>query len=184
MDNKLFTGELVRLTSEEPKIMAEAFSRWGRDSEYWRLLAGDPNRLFSIKSSQRWFDEMVEKETGNDVTFYIRILTDDRMIGFVGLDGIDYVHGNAWVGIGIGERDCWGKGYGTDAMRIILRYAFTELNLHRVTLGVFEYNPRAYRSYIKAGFKEEGRMRGDLRRDGQRWDGILMGILRSEWSRL
>jgi RimJ/RimL family protein N-acetyltransferase len=85
------------------------------------------------------------------------------------------------VGIGLGEREFWGKGYGTDAMRIILRYAFTELNLHRVTLNVFEYNPRGVRSYEKAGFVLEGRQRGVLLREGRRWDEIYMGILREDW---
>jgi RimJ/RimL family protein N-acetyltransferase len=88
------------------------------------------------------------------------------------------------VGIGIGEREYWGKGYGKDAMRIMLRYAFMELNLHRVSLNVYEYNPRAIRSYEKAGFTVEGRQRQALNRDGRRWDMIYMGSLREEWKRL
>ncbi len=88
------------------------------------------------------------------------------------------------MGIGLGERKYWSKGYGTDAMRIILRYAFTELNLHRVSLDTFEYNPRAIRSYEKAGFKIEGRVRQLLNREGRRWDVIYMGILREEWEKI
>ncbi len=65
-----------------------------------------------------------------------------------------------------------------------LRFAFTELNLRRVTLDVFEYNPRAMRSYEKAGFVVEGRMRGMLKREGKRWDLVFMGILRDEWERI
>ena len=85
--------------------------------------------------------------------FAIRTLDDDRIIGEIGLDGIRWTHGDCFVGIGLGEREFWGKGYGTDAMKIILRYAFTELNLRRVTLDVFEYNPRGVRSYEKVGFR-------------------------------
>jgi RimJ/RimL family protein N-acetyltransferase len=66
-------------------------------------------------------------------------------------------------------------------MKIVLRYAFAELNLHRVSLGVFEYNPRAIRSYEKAGFQHEGRARKHLNHEGQRWDIFFMGILREEW---
>jgi RimJ/RimL family protein N-acetyltransferase len=66
-------------------------------------------------------------------------------------------------------------------MRVILRYAFTEMNLQRITLGVFEYNPRAIRSYEKAGFKVEGILRQYLHREGRYWDEIMMGILREEW---
>jgi len=85
------------------------------------------------------------------------------------------------VGLGIGERDFWGRGYGTDVMKLILRYAFMEINLRRVTLTVFEYNPRAIRSYEKAGFRHEGRLRKLLHRDGRRYDELFMGILREEW---
>ena len=60
---------------------------------------------------------------------------------------------DAFVGLGIGETEYWNKGYGTDVMNVLLRYAFMELNLLRVTLSVFEYNPRAIRSYEKAGFR-------------------------------
>lgn len=68
-----------------------------------------------------------------------------------------------------------------DAMRLILGYAFHELNLHRVTLGVFEYIERARRSYEKVVFTIEGRVRGDMLRQGKRWDVFIMGILREEW---
>jgi len=66
-------------------------------------------------------------------------------------------------------------------MRVMLRYAFAELNLHRVSLNVFEYNPRAIRSYEICGFVREGRCRQALHRDGRRWDLIYMGIMREEW---
>jgi RimJ/RimL family protein N-acetyltransferase len=66
-------------------------------------------------------------------------------------------------------------------MQVILRYAFQELNLRRVSLDTFEYNPRAIRSYEKAGFVHEGRVRKFLLREGRRWDMLFMGILREEW---
>jgi len=67
---------------------------------------------------------------------------------------------------------------------VVLRYGFNELNLRRVTLTVFEYNPRAIRSYEKAGFQHEGRVRQALLRDGKRWDMFYMGILRDDWKKL
>jgi RimJ/RimL family protein N-acetyltransferase len=66
-------------------------------------------------------------------------------------------------------------------MNVLLRFAFTEVNLRRVTLSVFEYNPRAIRSYEKAGFRHEGRVRKALNKEGRRWDVLFMGILRDEW---
>jgi len=181
MTASLFQGELVRLVMENSEDFAKAFSRWGRDSEFIRLLDNDPARLVSVKTAKEWFEKDLEKEALEEAFFIIQPLESDQSIGFVGLGGIAWNHGEAWVGIGLGEREYWGKGYGTDAMRVILRYAFTELNLHRVTLGVFGYNPRAIRSYEKAGFIHEGRLRGQMLRDGKRWDMVQMGILREEW---
>ena len=137
--------------------------------------------MFSAKTIQSRIEKDMDNFLGIDFLFLIHSLETDQMLGFVSLFGIDWNHGNAWVGIGLGEREYWGKGYGTDAMRVVLCYAFTELNLHRVTLGVFEYNPRAIRSYEKAGFVHEGRVRKELHKDGQRWDALEMGILRQEW---
>lgn len=181
MDSNLFKGELVRLTMDDPKVAAEAFSRWQRNSGYWRLMSSGPAYSYSVQAVKKWLEEDMEKETPSFFPFLIHRLEDDCLIGDIALDGVRFNHGDTFVGISIGDPQYWGKGYGTDAMRVILRYAFDELNLHRVSLDVFEYNPRAVRSYEKAGFKVEGRLRQTLNREGRRWDMIFMGILREEW---
>ena len=184
MNVPLFEGELVHLLAPEPQLAAGMHSRWMRDSEFVRLLDTDPARLLSVDKNKEWFEKnLVEEQKDDELFLLIRTLEDDRTIGLIGLDGIRWTHGDAWVGIGLGEREYWGKGYGTDAMRILLRYAFEELNLHRLSLSVFEYNPRAIRSYEKVGFIVEGSARQFLNRDGQRYDMIFMGILREEWER-
>ena len=161
--------------------MAEAINRWDSDSEFRRLLDSEPANQFSVKKLTEWIQKDQEKDPGLRCSFGIRTLEGDKLVGFTGLDGDTFPHGEAFVGIGIGERDFWGKGYGSDAMKLILRYAFQELNLRRVALDTFEYNPRAIRSYEKVGFVHEGRARKFLFRDGRRWDLIFMGILREEW---
>jgi RimJ/RimL family protein N-acetyltransferase len=172
-----FKGQLVKLAVTDLEIDTKLMIQWSKDGEFDRLLDGDPAYLRTPKQEQEWLQDHL-KEMCN---FMIRTLADDRTIGFVDLSGFDWAAGDAWVGIGLGERAFWGQGYGTDAMQIILRYAFEELNLRRVSLTVFEYNPRGIRSYEKAGFKIEGRVRQAINRSGQRWDIIFMGILRSEW---
>lgn len=179
INETLLSGDLVRLTSEEPETLARLESQWSSDSEYSRLLSWDPALRFSAKNAQKWIEKQCEHD--DCFTFSIRTLVDDRIIGGIGLDGVRWTHGDTFVGIGLGDREYWGKGYGTDAMKIILRFAFTELNLRRVTLDVFEYNQRGVRSYEKAGFKHEGRQREVIQRDGRRWDLLFMGILRDDW---
>jgi RimJ/RimL family protein N-acetyltransferase len=178
----ILKGELVRLSAFDPEEMGKAYAIWNRDSEFKRLLDTDPNRLYSAKAGIDFFNKMVEKAKPENHAFSIRALEDNRLLGDIGLDVINgWMGRTAFVGLGLGNRKDWGKGYGTDAMKIILRFAFTEINLDRVMLNVFEYNPRAIRSYEKAGFKHEGRMRGILLKDGKRWDMVYMAILREEW---
>ncbi len=180
MNNDIFTGRLVRLSAEEPETYAENFSRWWQDSEYGRLLDMAPARLFSPKRTKEWLEKELEKDPPPVRMFGIRTLEGDNLIGFVDLSGMT-PHGDAFVGIGVGEREYWGRGYGSEAMSLVLRFAFTELGLHRVSLMVFGYNLRAIRAYKKAGFKHEGRMREMIWRNNERTDALLMGVLGEEW---
>jgi RimJ/RimL family protein N-acetyltransferase len=176
----LFKGHLVRLAGVDPEEVGKSFAQWNRDSEYMRLLDSDPPRLHSAKATKDWLEKHISEEK-DTFWFTIRALEDDRLLGDADLEVINRGSREAFVGLGIGERDFWGKGYGTDAMRLLLRYAFLELGLRRVTLNVFEYNQRAIRSYEKAGFRLEGRQRQYIQREGHRWDLLYMGILREEW---
>jgi len=181
MNNDLFTGKLVRLSDEDPQVMAEAYTHWNCNSEYFRLLDSDPPHLWSAKKIKEWVDKDVDSSAPVNLSFGIRTLEKDQLIGFIGFDGLNWTDRDTYVAIGIGEKDCWSKGYGSDAMRVMLRYGFSELNLHRVSLSVFEFNPRGIRSYEKCGFKHEGRVHEFVLRNGKRWDMLHMGILRREW---
>ena len=179
--NDIFTGKLVRLSAYDPEEMSKAFARWNRNSEYSRLLNSSSGPLQSPKRAAKWMEEEVGKLSPASYYFTIRTLDGDQLIGELGLDVVNWSGRDAFVGLGIGETNYWSKGYGTDAMNILLRFAFSEINLRRVTLTVFEYNPRAIRSYEKAGFQHEGRLRKVLNKEGRRWDMLFMGILREEW---
>jgi RimJ/RimL family protein N-acetyltransferase len=179
MDKNSFHGELVRLAALDPEEEAAVVSRHSRDSEYFRLMDSGPCRPFTKEGTKKWIEKQLEND--HEIAFAIRTLADDRLIGDVGLGGLYWNHGDTFIGIGVGEREFWGKGYGSDAMKLALRYAFTELNLRRVTLNVFEYNPRAIRCYEKLGFQHEGRVRKYMNREGRRWDLIYMGIMKEAW---
>ncbi len=175
--NALYSGKLVRLAIIDPEVYAAESNRWFRNSAYLRFGDAEPAAQYSLEQQKEWLKENLK----NHYFFGIWTLDENKCIGDVVLDEINPVTGEAWLGIGIGEVDFWGKGYGTDAMRLMVRYGFLELNLNRITLDVFEYNPRAIQCYLKAGFKEEGRERQWLYRAGKRWDLVYMGILKDEW---
>jgi len=179
--NNIFSGEFVRLSAYDPQEMSKALSRWSRNSEYFRLLNSSGRPMQSPTANLKWMEEEVAELSPATYMFTIRTIADDKLIGELALDVVDWSGRDAFVGLGIGETEYWSKGYGTDVMNILLRFAFTEINLRRVTLTVFEYNPRAIRSYEKAGFQHEGRLRQFLNKEGKRWDMLYMGILRAEW---
>ena len=179
--NDLLTGTLVRLAAYDPEEVGKAFSSWSRDSEYWRLMDMGAVRLHSSKEATRFFTEEIEELSSAIYFFGVRTLANDKLIGEMVLDVVNWSGRDAFVGLSIGERENWGKGYGTEMMKLLLQFAFMEVNLRRVTLAVFEYNPRAIRTYEKVGFRHEGGMRKTLNREGQRWDMLFMGVLREEW---
>lgn len=180
MNIQAYSGKHVRLALPDPEHDSELWTRWNQDSLYQQFSDSGPATLYTAKQIKEW----MEKHMDELYSFSIRALEDDRLIGNVDLNGIDWVASSSCVGISIGERENWGKGYGTEAMNLILHFAFESLNMRRVWLEVFEYNQRAYQSYRKCGFQEEGRLRQWMLRGGERYDLIYMGILREEWEAL
>jgi RimJ/RimL family protein N-acetyltransferase len=180
----IFTGKIVRLSAFDSEELSKALPRWYRNSEYFRLLNSSAQPMQSSKAASKWMQEEVSEMSLESYYFSIRTLVEDKLIGELSLDVVNWPGRDAFVGLGIGETDYWSKGYGTDVMNVLLRFAFMEINLRRVSLGVFEYNPRAIRSYEKAGFRHEGCLRRLLNREGRRWDNLFMGILREEWMEL
>ncbi|MBX3064715.1 MAG: GNAT family N-acetyltransferase [Anaerolineae bacterium] len=177
--NNLFVGELVKLAPPQADD-AEGFARWHQDAEYLRNVDTDIARLQPLAA----FESGGYQPERNSASFRIRTLADDKLIGFIVIHSIEWGNQTGILSMGIGEADYRGKGYGGDALKLILRFAFYELNLYRVGLNVTSYNQRGIRAYEKAGFVREGVIRGQIHRDGQRYDLIWMGILREEWLKI
>lgn len=133
----------------------------------------------TAESHLQWMKNKVE--TGQVAQFIIVEKEGEKPIGSVYLRDIDTVNKKAEFGIFIGENSTRGKGYGTQATKLILDYAFKELDLNKVMLRVFAYNKGAIKCYEKAGFTNEGCFRQDVIIDGVAYDIIFMGILKSEW---
>ncbi|MBL7198581.1 MAG: GNAT family N-acetyltransferase [Anaerolineae bacterium] len=168
-------GEKTRLRRIERQDLA-TFVRWFSDPQVREFLV--LNRPISMAEEEQWFENQLRDHS----TEIFSIETaDSEHIGNIGLHNINWVHRHAELGIVLGEKQFWGQGYGSDAIRTLLKFAFQELNLHRVSLRVYEDNVRGIRAYQKCGFAPEGRSREAIYRKGRYCDELLMSILRHEF---
>ncbi len=151
------------------------FVRWINDPDTRRFMM--MRYPLSMTEEENWWEGFLTRK--NDHIFAIEA-SDGTYIGNIGLHGIEQENRRAVLGIIIGEKAYWGQGYGSDAIRAMLRWAFQYLNLNRVSLTVYGYNKRAIRCYEKCGFRHEGVMRRARFVDGRYYDELLMGILREE----
>jgi RimJ/RimL family protein N-acetyltransferase len=174
----VLTGENIRLTGMRHDD-APTFLKWSEDETYIRYLRVGPIVPDNEKELKEWIDE--SHKSNSSCMFSIRPLDDEAIVGFVMLMDIQWTHRVATLAIGISPEH-QRKGYGREAMELILRFAFHEFNLFRVQLHVFSYNTPAIRLYENIGFVREGTLRGALQRDGRRYDVYLYGILNDEWA--
>lgn len=169
-------GSLVALGPLR-RDLVPLYLRWINDFEVARTLAIGPHPV-TLEAEEKWYERA---STGPDITFTIYERSNLRPIGNADLRQVSQQHRTADFGILIGEKDCWGKGYGTEATRLMLDYAFTALGLHNVMLQVYDYNERGIRAYTRAGFKVIGRRRAARRVAGEGHDVIMMDCLATEF---
>lgn len=171
----LFFGETIKLTQPragDTAIMME----WYTDSEYLQNIDTDVAKQQAESDIQKLIES-------NEDSFYfhIRTIKDDRLIGFVTLFNLEWNNQTARLAIGIGDSQNRSKGYGTEALSLILNYGFNELNLYKINLDVISYNRRALKAYQRAGFQVEGINKRAVLRNQVRSDIIYMGIFQEDW---
>ncbi len=170
-------GELVAL-GPLSRDHLHLYLRWINDFGTTRMLGVPPGPMI-LEQETAWYERAALDDGRHNFTIYER--STGRAIGNCGLFDVHSRNRRAEVGIMIGEPDARGRGYGTEAMRLLLDYAFTILGLHSVMLTVLEYNPAAQRCYAKVGFREIGRRRESRWFNGRFWDKIFMDMLASEF---
>lgn len=160
----------LRLMKEED---TDCIVKW-RNTEFVRrnFIYREP---FTRQGHESWIKNMVD--TGKVIQFIILRKTDERPVGSVYLRDIDHTHNKAEYGIFIGEEEALGKGYGTEAAKMMIAYAFREEGLHKLMLRVLAENVRAQRSYEKAGFVREAYLKEEVFLDGRYQDVIYMAVI-------
>jgi RimJ/RimL family protein N-acetyltransferase len=183
IQTQLYEGPDIRFGPIDHEKDPEIESKWTHDSEFMRMMDTAPARPMSaaiIKKQYEKLEKQIE-ESRNLYHFMIRAKADDRLIGTAAVQRIEWANGNAFLRLGIGAAEDRGKGYGTQALRMLLRFAFAELNLFRVSAMVPEYNETAIALLEKFGLMQEVCRRKALERDGRRWDLYVFGLLKDEW---
>jgi RimJ/RimL family protein N-acetyltransferase len=162
------------------KSMLSSFVRWENDFTV-SSMSGDPLRPISRERVEERFERRLKEASSWFIEFAIYERASMQVIGSAELRNIDKNHRTAEYGIIIGDKSCWGKGYGTETTILMLDYAFTVLGLHNVLLSTFSYNERAVRAYTRAGFRVMGRQREAARLGDQIYDMIFMDCLATEF---
>lgn len=177
--NNLLKGSKVNLESIK-KQDSSSIERWFNDIEFLRNYDVVP----AFPKTQGDVEEMLleYKNSNENYIFSIRENETDQIIGLCGFENILWNNQNAVLYIGIGEENSRGKGYGKEAIKLLIQFGFEELNFHRIQLNVLEYNKKAINLYEKIGFKKEGVYREYIYRSGKRYDMYLYGFLREEYN--
>lgn len=167
-------GERIYLRGVTLDDVNEQYQRWMNDVSVNQYLESRfyPHTIETIKN-------YVCNMQGNDGTAFFAIVLKDgnQHIGNIKLGPINTIHHFADIGILIGEKNCWGKGYATEAIRLIVKYAFDVLNLHKVTAGCYASNKGSLKAFTKAGFSREGVRRNHCYSDGKYVDDIILGLI-------
>ncbi|HET6892086.1 MAG TPA: GNAT family protein [Pyrinomonadaceae bacterium] len=147
--------------------------QWINDRDL--VLSSAPYKAVDFADHEAWFKDI--RSRGDVVVFAIRLKDSDRLVGTCQLHSVHRIHRSAQLQIRLGDAQYRGKGFGSQAIRLLVRHGFRDLGLHRIYLHVLQNNLAAIRTYQKAGFQTEGCLRKAAFIDGQFLDVIVMGLL-------
>ena len=178
MGHEFFNLDNVYLRGIRKEDYTERLFCWANDQEVTHYMITGLQPSIKEKMEQLYLDTIKKQ---SEVVFAIVRKTDHLTIGLVGLYRLDDQARHAEFRIIIGEKEMWGQGIGSQCAKVIIRYAFANLNLNKVWLGVNEENIQAVKSYEKTGFVTEGKLREEIYRNNKYYGAIRMSILKREW---
>jgi RimJ/RimL family protein N-acetyltransferase len=186
IDKPLFKGKLIRFGQIDHEKDPGIVAGWTHNARFMRNMYPEPMRplcAWQVKKKLEELEKSIEEDK-NLFHFRIRTCSDDRLVGIAELTWISWTNLSGYIRLGIGSTEDQRQGYGSETLSMLLRYAFDELNLYRLTAIIPEYNLPAQGLFKKFGFVEEVRRREGLERDSRRWDLLQFGLLKDEWKEI
>lgn len=174
----MYSGKLVRLReyrSEDIPLAKEYIN----STEVRQYIEGNVPFLYTLHNEQQWYESLSPQE--KTYTFAIEALESKEYIGGCGINEINYKNSIATVGIFIGNPEYLSKGYGTDAMKVLVKFIFEQMNINKIKLHVYDFNLRAQKSYEKVGFKREAVLKDELFRNGRYHDIIQLSMFKKDY---
>jgi len=178
MYHPFIVGNKVYLRGIEKQDLSGPFFQWANDEAVTKYLfmGIKPNILENLVD---WFDEIGKSD--KEVVMMVVDKKSDKVIGLCGLHEIRWVSRSAEYRVFVGEKEFWGKGYGQEITKLVVRYGFEKLNMNKIWLGVNAEHIGAVKSYEKSGFVNEGVLRQEIYRNSKYYDAVRMSILREEY---
>jgi RimJ/RimL family protein N-acetyltransferase len=178
----MLKGKLVELRPVQ-RADISYFLQWFNDPDVTQYLLMYMPMTEMVE--QKFIEDLGTQPAGTNAFFVIEAIDGEnrRPIGSLNLHNISPKDHVATFGIAVGDKKYWSKGYGTEAAGLIIRYGFEQLNLHRISSSAFSFNERSIKMHLKVGFKEEGRQREVVFKNGAYHDEVMFGLLRDEWQK-
>lgn len=174
----MFEGEKIRLREYRKEDIPSRLI-YINDPEVGGSLTPDIPYPMTLHEEEKWFQSITAAD--DTYKFAIETLEDSQFIGGCSINGVDWKNSVATVGIFIGSKNHRGKGYGTDAMKVLIDFIFMQMNINKIRLIVYSYNKSAVKCYERCGFKTEGVLRQEIFKNNRRYDKIAMGLLKEEY---
>jgi RimJ/RimL family protein N-acetyltransferase len=176
----MYYGEKVCLRAYKEEDIPVA-TKLVNDGELKRLLT--PGIAFPVTGweEEEWVKSQKSNKNG-EYNFAVEDMETHSYIGGCGINEVNWISRVATVGIMIGGKNYWNKGYGTDAMRVLIKFIFENMNIRKIKLNVFSFNVRAQKCYEKCGFKVEGILKDELFKDGKYYDEIIMSLFVNDYN--
>ncbi|WP_373897419.1 GNAT family N-acetyltransferase [Haloimpatiens sp. FM7315] len=174
----MYFGEKVCLRAYKEEDIKKA-ATFVNDKELKKLLVTTIPFPMTMWEEESWIKSQKASSSG-EYNFAIEDIETKKYIGGCGIHNVNWLARVAEVGIMIGDKNYWGKGYGTDAMKVLMKFIFEDMNINKIRLSTFSFNERAIKSYKKCGYAVEGVLKNELFKEGQYYDEIILSAFRNK----